>query len=53
MNKFEFHFVIAFYNYFKDKIPKSDYLLAFHMKDYLEKMIILCDSVLERSDIDE
>lgn len=48
MNKFEFHFITSFYNYFKNEIPKRDNLFAIHLKDYLEKLLKLCDEVLEK-----
>ena len=48
MNKFEYHLLIAFYNYFKNEIPQRDNLLALHLKDYLEKLIKLCDEVLDK-----
>ena len=48
MNKFEFHLLTAFYNYFKNEIPKRDNILALHLKDSLEVLIKLCDEVLEK-----
>lgn len=50
MNKFEFHLLIAFYNYFKNEIPKRDNLFAFHLKDFLEKLLDLCNKVIEKYD---
>ena len=48
MNKFEFHLLTAFYNYFKNEIPQRDNLLAEHLKHRLEELIKLCDEVLDR-----
>ena len=48
MNKFEFHLLTAFYNYFKDEIPKRDNVLALTLKDCLEKLLKLCDEVLSK-----
>ena len=48
MNKFEFHLLTAFYNYFKDIIPKRDGTLAISLKSRLEVLIKLCNEVLEK-----
>lgn len=48
MTKFEFHFLTAFYNYFKNEIPKRDNLLAMHLKEDLETLVDLCNQVLEK-----
>lgn len=48
MNKFEFHLLTAFYNYFKNEIPKRDNLLALHLKERLQTLIKLCDEVLDK-----
>lgn len=48
MNKFEFHLLTAFYNYFKNQIPIRDDVFALHLKDCLEKLLDLCNKVLEK-----
>lgn len=48
MNKFEFHFLTAFYNYFKNEIPKRDNEFVYHLKDKLKHLLDLCDKVLEK-----
>ena len=48
MKKFEFHFLTAFYNYFKNEIPKRDNELALHLKRPLENLLKLCNEVLDR-----
>ena len=48
MNKFEFHLLTAFYNYFRDEIPKRNNVFALHLKESLEKLLDLCNKVLEK-----
>ena len=48
MNKFEFHFITAFYNYFENELPKRDNIFALHLKDVLEKLLDLCNEVLDK-----
>ena len=48
MNKFEFHLLTAFYNYFKNEIPKRDNEFALHLTLSLVKLLDLCNEVLEK-----
>lgn len=48
MNKFEFHLLTAFYNYFKEEIPKRDNMFAMHIKSTLITLLDLCEEVLEK-----
>ena len=50
MNKFEFHFITAFYNYFNNEISKRDYVFAESIKVRLEELIKKCDEVLDKYD---
>ena len=50
MNKFEFHLLTAFYNYFKNEIPKRDYVLALNLKKELQELIKLCDEKLDKGE---
>lgn len=48
MNKFEFHLLTAFYNYFKEEIPKRDNVFALHLKKELENLLKLVNEVLDK-----